>query len=317
MAVGAEILVGAKVFHGAARLGALTFPGAFGKMPETDSPPTEGWIQINGQRLHTLEWPGEGIPVVLLHGLNSNAWTWARLGGLLGAGRPVVAVTMPGHGRSAPPPDFTTPSVVEFLLPFLHLVAPDEMDLVGHSWGGKVALALAARLGTRCRSVTLADPVLPAGLNPVVRALPAVASAIFAPERGPFQDRTDLENTLRSLLYLQNWGDVEQRMVAENFYQSDDGSWRHRLPDDAFREILFGSLAQNTDEGLAQIECPVLLLRPTLSVSFLPGEISKLRQGLKQLSVRRISGDHVFILTNPIDSARLINRFFDRVDARP
>ena len=54
-----------------------------------------------GDRIHFLDWGGEGTPgVLLIHGLSNTAWSWAPVARRLAAGRHVVAMDMRGHGLS-------------------------------------------------------------------------------------------------------------------------------------------------------------------------------------------------------------------------
>jgi len=119
--------------------------------------PSDGWLEREGVRLHYLEWmpeagAGHGPPLLLLHGLSSNARYWERIARHL-PGRRLIAPDQRGHGLTGQPPQ--TP-------PFPHGYAMDELlkdadyviaelglekpVVVGHSWGATVALEL---VGTR------------------------------------------------------------------------------------------------------------------------------------------------------------------------
>jgi pimeloyl-ACP methyl ester carboxylesterase len=121
------------------------------------SEPADGWLERDGIRLHFLEWMPEphverAPPVVLLHGLSSNARYWERIAHHL-TDRRLVALDQRGHGLTARPPD--APVVpdgyameqllddVAFAISELGLGKP---VVVGHSWGATVALEL---VGTR------------------------------------------------------------------------------------------------------------------------------------------------------------------------
>lgn len=309
--VSPEISLGT-FLHRAAHLASKTFDGGFGQFPDVpDNMPEERSVVADGRTFHYLLWPGQGVPILLVHGLNANAWMWGRVGGLLASVGPVYAITLPGHGHSdSPPAGFMTQAMAQAVLPAIDALIPGSFYLVGHSYGGKVAVALAAMLGTRVCALSLADPVLPKGLNPLAKALPAVSSTIFAPERGPFPDQAAMEASLKQLLYLRRWGEVEQRFAQHGFAQQPDGTWSNRLSPEGFKEILFGALEEDSSHMLKDITCPVQLLRPHLTVSFLPGEVAAIRRKLKKLTVRRISGDHAFVLTNPTDTAHAISTFF-------
>jgi pimeloyl-ACP methyl ester carboxylesterase len=88
---------------------------------------------------------GQGGPVVLLlHGLGATGEVWDGLVPLLS--RAWVAPDLPGHGRSAPLPEYTFAAVADAVA---DLVDPAGTVVLGHSFGGVVGLHLAARPGVR------------------------------------------------------------------------------------------------------------------------------------------------------------------------
>jgi pimeloyl-ACP methyl ester carboxylesterase len=112
--------------------------------------PTDRSVPGDGITLHVRDW-GDGSPappIVLLHGLSSNARIWDGVAPrLAGAGLRPVAIDQRGHGESDQPSsgyDFATvTSDLSHALEALGIRAP---LLVGHSWGANVALQCAAEL---------------------------------------------------------------------------------------------------------------------------------------------------------------------------
>jgi pimeloyl-ACP methyl ester carboxylesterase len=86
-----------------------------------------------------------GPTVLLLHGLGATAQVWTGLTRALGD-RAWIAPDLPGHGRSAPLPGYTFAAVAEAVAP---LVDAAGTVVLGHSFGGVVALHLASRPGVR------------------------------------------------------------------------------------------------------------------------------------------------------------------------
>jgi pimeloyl-ACP methyl ester carboxylesterase len=110
----------------------------------------------------TMTWglPADA-PLLLVHGVTSNGRIWWRLGpALAAAGRYVVAVDMPGHGRTARAPrSYRFADTAAELAAFLRAAGLDRPDLavVGHSWGGMVTAHLPAA-GITPRTIVLLDP---------------------------------------------------------------------------------------------------------------------------------------------------------------
>jgi pimeloyl-ACP methyl ester carboxylesterase len=126
-----------------------------------DSPPRRGSLQARSTRLSYLQWGSEGPDVLLLHGVTSNAQTWWRVGPrLVQLGFRVVAFDMPGHGHSGETADHRVESVAQLIAEAAAGLGMERMLLIGHSWGGAVALAMAARAAERVTRLVLIDPAL-------------------------------------------------------------------------------------------------------------------------------------------------------------
>lgn len=115
--------------------------------------PADGWLERDGVTLHYVDWATEGAagsrpPVLLLHGLSSNARYWDRVARQL-PDRRVIALDQRGHGLTGRPPHapnleggYSMDQLIEdaaFVSRELNLGAP---VVVGHSWGATVALEL-------------------------------------------------------------------------------------------------------------------------------------------------------------------------------
>jgi pimeloyl-ACP methyl ester carboxylesterase len=127
--------------------------------PEASS---RGEVDAAGTQWPTLSWGNATTPPVLLvHGVTSNAGIWWRVGpAIAAAGRHVIAVDMPGHGRTAPAArSHVFLDTATELAGFVRAAGLDRPDLavVGHSWGGMVTAHLPAA-GLAPRTLVLLDP---------------------------------------------------------------------------------------------------------------------------------------------------------------
>lgn len=109
---------------------------------------------------YTIE--GEGDAVLLLHGWGCDASIWSATIKLLSSHFRVVAVDFAGFGRSAEPGDVwgveEYTRSIEALVRDLAIVRP---TLVGHSFGGRVAILYASRNEVQCVVLTDAAGVKP------------------------------------------------------------------------------------------------------------------------------------------------------------
>jgi len=128
---------------------------------------------------------GEGTPVVLLHGVPETSSAWNEIAPGLADGRRVLCPDLPGLGGSAYSGPFDVPSVVEQLMALLDQLVPGQrLDLVGHDWGGSLALAMVGAHPDRFRSLVVVNapyrkiPLLRAGHIPLF-ALPVAPELVF------------------------------------------------------------------------------------------------------------------------------------------
>ena len=103
---------------------------------------------------------GDGVPVLLLHGVPETSTLWGPVAAALGDGRRVLAPDLPGLGGSAYSGPFDVPSVVAQVVALLDAELPGQrVDVVGHDWGGSVALGLAGAHPDRVRRLAVANTV--------------------------------------------------------------------------------------------------------------------------------------------------------------
>ncbi len=104
------------------------------------------------------EGSGDGTPVLLLHGVPETSTVWRDVAPALAQGRRVIAPDLPGLGGSAYTGPYDVPSVVRQLVALLdHLVPGQRVDVVGHDWGGSVALGLAGSAPEKVRRLAVAN----------------------------------------------------------------------------------------------------------------------------------------------------------------
>jgi pimeloyl-ACP methyl ester carboxylesterase len=137
--------------------------------------PADGWLERDGIPLHYLEWkpdePGPDAPVLLLHGLSSNAHYWDRLATHLGDRR-LVALDQRGHGLTGRPPrrppvpaGFAMEELIEDAVLVIEALDLGRPVLAGHSWGATVALELAARRSSLISALAFVDGPIQSASN--------------------------------------------------------------------------------------------------------------------------------------------------------
>ena len=102
-----------------------------------------------------VEVAGEGVPVLLVHGLGGTANVWAGQAGILARHFKVVRPDLPGSGRSPFSGTLSTGSLVAALHALLDSNALGAVHLVGHSYGSIVCQHFAAQHPQSVRSLAL------------------------------------------------------------------------------------------------------------------------------------------------------------------
>ncbi|MEE1769998.1 alpha/beta fold hydrolase [Streptomyces sp. JV185] len=120
---------------------------------EAATPPT-AFLDVAG---HAVRYTavGSGPPVLLLHGLDRSLADWAPLQAALPDHR-LIAIDVPGFGRSQPLPDCRLASLsghVERVLDGLEVAS--AVHVVGNSLGGAIAMQLTVHAPERVSSLTL------------------------------------------------------------------------------------------------------------------------------------------------------------------
>src|SRR3954452_25083911 len=109
---------------------------------------------------------GSGPALLLLHGLGCDHTTWLPVVQALARRYTVVAPDLLGHGLSAKPrADYSLGGYANGMRDLLTVLGVDKVTVVGHSFGGGVAMQFAYQFPERTERLVL---VAPGGLGPEV-----------------------------------------------------------------------------------------------------------------------------------------------------
>ncbi len=100
--------------------------------------------------------------VIFIHGAAMDHTAWALQARYFAHhGRNVVALDLPGHGRSEGPPKSTVGDLAVWVGDLIDALGADQAALVGHSLGSLAALELAARRPEKVRALALLGTAFP------------------------------------------------------------------------------------------------------------------------------------------------------------
>ena len=204
-----------------------------------------------------LRGDGDGPAVICLHSTGSSSRQWSRLAERLSPRFRVIPVDLIAHGRSRPWNRGEAPSIDAELEALSALVRsqPGAVHVVGHSYGGAVALRLAMRHPDRISTVTAFEPVM---FRQLLDAFPDSEAALEAVRVGG-----SVHGSLAG-------GRPEEAARCFYDYWSGAGAWL-ALDDkarQAITERMPAALAcfqalfadRTPREAIARLEIPVLLM---------------------------------------------------------
>lgn len=118
-------------------------------------------VDIMGQQLRYVR-AGSGPPLLLVHGLLGGSFCWRFNIAAFSRRHTTFALDLPGFGENDAPRhvDCSMEAQAVRLSGLLEKLGLESVDVVGSSWGGGVAIFLAA-MSTRVRSLVLVAPVNP------------------------------------------------------------------------------------------------------------------------------------------------------------
>ena len=130
------------------------------------------YVTLHGHRRAFVK-AGKGPVVLLLHGLGCDHTTWDGVIDQLARRYTVIAPDLLGHGRSAKPrADYSVGGYANGMRDLLTVLGIDKVTVVGHSFGGGVAMQFAYQFPERTeRLVLVASGGLGPQVSPAIRAI--------------------------------------------------------------------------------------------------------------------------------------------------
>ena len=126
-------------------------------LPSERPEPDTRFVVVDGVSLRVRDAGLASAPaVVLLHGFGSSLETWHALVPRLAETHRVVAIDLKGFGRSARPAgDYSPPAQAALVLGVMDQLGVSRAVVVGHSWGGSIALTMALAAPARVTKLAI------------------------------------------------------------------------------------------------------------------------------------------------------------------
>ena len=235
------------------------------------------FVTINGFQFHYVDWGGDWQAIILLHGLASNSRIWDLVAPILSSEYKVYAVDQRGHGDTDKPSsgyDFDT--IANDLSLFITTLGIKTPIIVGHSWGGDVAVEFAVINPDQTKGLCLIDGgtiEISARVGwDLARAKNEMAPPVFtgvtfeallnrsATHWGLSRSKAETNRFLLGNFQVVGDGTVAPKFNRANHLRVIEALWDHR-PSQLYSQVL----------------CPVLLMpaRQAVEGSDLAGQLRK------------------------------------------
>lgn len=275
--------------------------------------------------LRVHDYGGDGPQLVLLHGYARSLADWNASADLLTAGHHVLAIDLPGHGRSPRVSPWTIPTVVRHIADTLDAHGVGEAVVVGHSLGGLVAVEYARVNPERTRGAVNLDGFwwgrgYP-GAERISAGLLGSAGAIAPPEY--------IEEQVANSARFGIPADRAEAAIRAAVRPLPDGRWQLFPGRTEALEIL-DELHRLGEPGVAGwldgVDCPLLLVQAGRRLPSAPGmewfgefnarfaqgvsdELAALSRTRSTISVERVDATHIMNLETPETVAALVTGF--------
>lgn len=193
-------------------------------------------MKINDVTINYIDYGNtKSQPVVLLHGWGQNIAMMKGLGDALQDENRIIIVDLPGYGESSEPTyEWTVQDYVECIHTLLENLKVETPILIGHSFGGKIALLYSSIYPVK-KLVCLASPY-----KKQVKELSFKQKMLKAAKKVPGLNK------------------------LEGFAKKHIGSTDYRNASEMMRKILVNTVNLDITEEVKKIKCPTLLIWGTL-----------------------------------------------------
>jgi lipase len=258
--------------------------------------------------LKTRHW-GSADPacVVCVHGLTQHGGVFEEMGRrLAAAGHFVVAVDLRGHGESGAEPPWSESAHVGDLLETIDDLGLERVSWVGHSFGGRLAAAVAARAPRRTRRLALLEPGLQV---PPARALRAAETErldwSFATREGAIQAILSSPTTVAAPR------EIVAAYVEDDLRRGPDGRLRFRCSP-AAAVVAWSEMTLPAPPVTA---CPTLFMRAADSLVD-PAQLARYERELGELlTVVEVGDGHNLLWESPEQTAAAVERLLAEAPA--
>jgi len=193
---------------------------------------------------------GTGQPLIILHGMLGTLDNWHTLSKRFAASYRVLAVDLRNHGRSPHSDTLTYAAMAGDVLELLDAQHLESSHIIGHSMGGKVAMAFALANPARVGKLVVVD-IAPRSYRPLHDEL---LGALMSIDLSHFQSRQQVDEELAGKI-----PDKAVRLfLMKNLARDASGSF--------FWKANLATISKSDEELSTEINAPAPFRNPTLFI---------------------------------------------------
>jgi pimeloyl-ACP methyl ester carboxylesterase len=219
---------------------------------------------------------GKGTPVIILHGLYGSSDNWASIARKLAEKYKIISVDHRNHGASPHSNEHTYEAMVIDLAWLMAELEIEKAHFLGHSMGGKVAIAFAADYPEKVISLAVADIVPVNYLETPASAIQydfhkRVLNTLFELDLKDFTERKEVEKAIEQTIPEL----LVRKFIMKNLHRRKDGGFEWKINVPVLRQqldhIISGVDYRDFQDRIPITSYPVLFIRGGLS-GYIPEE---------------------------------------------
>jgi len=221
-------------------------------------PYTDEHVEVDGRSIHYLAWGEPGRRgLVFVHGGGAHAHWWTPVAATFAKEFRVLAIDLSGHGDSEHREVYDLSQWTDEVVAVAGAGQLRGLPvIIGHSMGGFVTIAAAARHGELINGVIICD-------SPVTAQDPEISAYHLREAFGRPRTYVDFEDAIahfRTVPAQDNYLDYVLNYVARHSLKAVDGGWQWKFDRRIFEQ--FGAGIRSIAEPyLNEVECRLALLR--------------------------------------------------------
>jgi pimeloyl-ACP methyl ester carboxylesterase len=275
--------------------------------PPASGRPSEGYVDSGTVRLHYVDWGApERPPVLFLHGGSAHARWWDFLVPHLAHRYRCIALDLRGHGDSGWPsgPDYGLETHAADAAAVIDALDLHPVAVVGHSFGGFVAMTFAPTAGPCLSALVIVDSR--------ARITERSARYLEALRKLPHPRHASLEEAVHRFRLLPMAStaspDVLAHVARHGMRRDADGAWTLKFD----RRAVAGTPVRDFSPALAAVRCPVLAVRGADSEVVPQVGLAEFRAANSRIVTASIAhAHHHVMLDQPAALAQVIGAFLD------